>query len=167
MRLPISKFYRAFPELDKFSDEQCERFVRNATTGSIGRYLLILLRAVATSIIAFVIALGLIGLFAPILSDLLKSLSFFEPVLWIVFVFAVIGIPVLCVMSGFLVRDYELRKAIWQVIDQHGWCAACRYSLLGLPLDQEFNVICPECGMKNRGHEALTALVDQPRTPLP
>ena len=27
MRIPISKIYRAFPEFDAFTDEQCERFM--------------------------------------------------------------------------------------------------------------------------------------------
>lgn len=28
MRIPVSKIYRAFPELDSFTDEQCERFMK-------------------------------------------------------------------------------------------------------------------------------------------
>lgn len=28
MRIPLNKVYRAFPELDQFSDEQCEVFVK-------------------------------------------------------------------------------------------------------------------------------------------
>jgi len=37
MRLPAFKVYRAFPELDRFSDEQCEGFVAAANRSGSGR----------------------------------------------------------------------------------------------------------------------------------
>ena len=33
MRLLVRRIYRAFPELDRYSDEQCRRFVRSANRG--------------------------------------------------------------------------------------------------------------------------------------
>lgn len=36
MRIPTHKIYRAFPELDRFSDEECERMMVRAGGGRFG-----------------------------------------------------------------------------------------------------------------------------------
>src|SRR5207247_1731505 len=35
MRLIVRRIYRAFPELDRYTDEQCRRFVRAARRGGL------------------------------------------------------------------------------------------------------------------------------------
>jgi hypothetical protein len=142
MRIPLHKVYRAFPELDRFEDEDCERFVvqarRVAIEKRIGRHLL---EAVAAaSVFLLVIALGMAG-FA-----VLASLS----VSWLVmdlavmvFVSAMAGAPI---VSAMMVRDAWLRRAIASRLAS-ARCAACDYSLLGLPVNNGV-VMCPECGFE-------------------
>lgn len=39
MRIPLSKIYRAFPELDSFTDEQCKRFMKRIEVSGARRIL--------------------------------------------------------------------------------------------------------------------------------
>ena len=54
VRVPTSKLYRAFPELDSFSDGQCEALMRRirASLFTVGAEILLVLVAVLISFIA-------------------------------------------------------------------------------------------------------------------
>src|SRR6185295_2039353 len=56
MRIPLDKVYRAFPELDAFSDAGCDRFVERAAQDYAGA------RAAAHFIGVCVIVAGLVGI---------------------------------------------------------------------------------------------------------
>ena len=147
MRIPLSKLYRAFPELDQFSDQQCEQFVQRAresegyTSWKAGIPFLAV--GIAASTLA-ALQCGL-GTAAVQLSqrmfgrvhgvDIFAACSV---VTW------VLGLA----LSGLIARDLVLwrflKHAIWRRIERMR-CAKCQYSLLG-QREHDGIVRCPECG---------------------
>ena len=147
MRLPLSKAYRAFPELDKFSDERCEAYIRAAMQR----------RRVASSLFSlgfFVIALPLVLIaFSLVVSfidwidkvvrrdpNLRTFEALFEGLAVVCAVVALATGPVLFL----LIRDGWLRWAIRRQLTTSE-CPSCRYQLLGL-IAECGRVQCPECG---------------------
>lgn len=157
MRIPFSKPYRAFPELDPFSDCQCETMI------AMARHT----RAVSVKIRPWV--------FAHRLSPFAGNLAYF---LVLALIFPLIeytfgdsnalarlayGLFIVLVCGGLLrvlfVRDAWLRRLIQDVLESGGSCTRCQYSLLGLPEVHDGCVRCPECGHVNMSVPALRALV--------
>jgi hypothetical protein len=128
MRLPLNRVYRAFPELDRFTNDQCEQFVRRAWRRAWWR--IGCLPFVAG---AFVFAM---------LLSLISRLSGEPPaVVLITIVMLVIGLPV---VSALLLRDALLRHTVGGLIGK-AVCIKCGFSLLGLRVADGV-VRCPECG---------------------
>ena len=146
MRLPLAKVYRAFPELDRFDDPTCERFVDAAERAAGWRashgvrlFALVVGMLVGFAVVAlFVLAFGEAtrhGSLAARLPD------------WLAFTAVVVVAPLVGAVAGFKIRDIWLRAAIRrQIADTR--CPKCRYSLLGLKLDSG-TVTCPECGARH------------------
>jgi len=135
VRLPLSKVYRAFPELDRFSDDECELYVRHVSRDS----------GTSITVGAFAVAIGSM-IVVPVVTVLTARLVFVRP-----------PTPVIALMSllvfgglfsgplwGFLFRDRLLRRAVLERL-KRARCPACRYSLVGLKSKQG-RVTCPECG---------------------
>ena len=148
MRLPISKIYRAFPELDRFDDDACEVYVerakaRNRLRTSCGG---------AVAGVVFVVFAGAAMWLMILLSIHLPRGPRTE--LWnLALIGTEFGVLTLlgCVFS-FLTRDYFLRRLLrWEL--QGVRCPDCNYSLLGLRID-DGKVTCPECG-EVRDFEAM------------
>lgn len=148
MRIPFSKVYRAFPELDAFSDAECSAYVQ-----AVQRERAISL--LATAMFAVVVSLAS-GLGAAYLTWRVLVLIFKVPDdrptsdgLFGIF-FSLIGsVGILTMASvGFLVRDLWLRWAIARRL-RVARCTGCTYSLLGLSV-VEGRVQCPECGQQTR-----------------
>jgi hypothetical protein len=135
MRIPASEVYRAFAELDRFSDDQCRMFVASAQRNRRWSRAVAMLGAwlAAGATWAVVGWLWLAVLSAAPLGP--------GP-------FLVVGGVSLTILSGALVglmiRDRWVRWAVGQQIDA-ARCPACRYSLLGIP-PVEGVITCPECG---------------------
>lgn len=148
MRVPVSKLYRAFPELDQYSDVECEGFVqlaqRERTAGLLGTAMGAVVASVASAILVGYIAwYGLVELFGlpedrPS-DDALRAFFSF-----------VIGTTSLlsAALVGLLVRDLWLRWVITRRLSI-ARCLACSYSLLGLAVI-DGRVQCPECGDSTR-----------------
>jgi len=111
MRLITSRLYRAFPELDQYSDERCERFVAVAKRGRWRRIWNGLLIA-AMGLVGSMVGLGLIALFLWVtnLDDAIfgyrpsrRSLLLASPCL----LFLGLG-PI----GGFVARDWLLRRRV-------------------------------------------------------
>lgn len=150
LRLPFTKVYRAFPEFDGLSDEECRRYVRHVRVHQRWQYQLIpLLAGLALLIVwpvGWVVAERNLPLrqWVPVpLSDDLRIL--------------LLGVTSILVpaMTMLLLRDLALW---WGVRDEvnRARCPKCRQSLLGVPV-QEVGVggdpakrfiRCPECGKK-------------------
>jgi hypothetical protein len=142
MRLPLSKVYRAFPELDRFSDQECEQFVLRAEQDYPGS------KGAAQFLGAGGIAVGLI------------VVGVIEKILWtqyapnwsvgsradfrdgLILLSAVLMVLSFCV-GMLMVRDRWLIRTITLRVQQTS-CPGCGYSLLGLAVDRGV-VTCPEC----------------------
>lgn len=140
MRLPYAKVYRAFPELDRFSDAECERFVLQATRGSFRRWLqrttLRTGAALAAFIAWFAVMLLLNGLLGAI-----RSRADWVSVVMVAFSTGFVAFPLIV---SLLVRDAWLRRAVRARLVS-AQCPACEYSMLGLPVVNGI-AKCPECG---------------------
>lgn len=148
MRLPTRHIYRAFPELDTYSDEQCQRFMRASRSGFART-------VVHTAIILAITLAGFVGgsLFlawfinnttqnVPIM-NLGKPAPLWQSILYTVLIIATVAFgPIL----GFLARDFLVIDRIRWILRSRGLCPMCRYSLVGLSVDSETRVLCPECG---------------------
>lgn len=135
MRLPFSKIYRAFPELDRFSHEECERYVASV------QYDLWYRRQ------SGLFFLGLIVVGPPSLWGLLQVL---RPVLRgmhpAAIALSLTLFPILIALVLLMIRDRMLHRAIAARLVS-ATCRGCRYSLLGLTVS-DGTVMCPECGAK-------------------
>lgn len=138
MRLPVSKVYRGFPELDRFTDEECGSLVGAA----VKRH-----RRTAVGIMAAVLVIG------AAMVDL-AAIFFFNRIIpemsdasvWALVLFFTI-VATMGVALGFVTlwgRDVALRATIRRQIED-ARCPECRYPLLGLAV-ADGRVICPECG---------------------
>ncbi|MBY0113661.1 MAG: hypothetical protein K2Y21_12640 [Phycisphaerales bacterium] len=148
MRIPGRKIWRAFKELDQFSDEQCARFVRAATAFGWGA----IIRGVALFLIGASSLLGVLWALTEFTYDWDRT---FRPA-WLAIptTFAAwIGGVSLSPLVVLVIRDWILRRRIHHLLRDRGVCSACRYSLIGLPVGADLRVACPECG--------LTTIVDQ------
>ncbi|MBM4108802.1 MAG: hypothetical protein FJ255_08335 [Phycisphaerae bacterium] len=156
MRILVrTKLYRAFPELDSYSDEQCERFVRAATRAWWRR----ILRGV---IVLLVFIAGLpVALAAMAWTYAVTEQALDLPGVLVLFVVIPIGLMLVGVgtppVAAFLARDQLLRRQVRFVLRDRGACAECRYSLIGLPVTRA-HVLCPECGTRTRVDPSLGEL---------
>lgn len=157
MRIPLSRVWRAFPELDRFTDEQCARFVRAACRTGL-RYLhraalvVLFVLLVAGSLL---VATGITQLAGRRWDPLAPTAGIINfALLLLVLVF--FALPPLLVM---LIRDRLLLRRIRRVLRTRGACPVCRYTLVGLPVTAELAVVCPECGYEAEIDPALRELV--------
>ncbi len=145
MRLISRTIYRAFPELDRYSDEQCIRFVKSARGSWLRQAfggLLIVVAAIVTLIPCAILLLRIVdfqhGRFDPMrppfrlgtLVGLAASVALITP----------------GPLVGILLRDWLLRRRVRFVLRSRGVCRSCRYSLVGLAVGADHRVRCPECG---------------------
>lgn len=148
MRLPLSKVYRAFSELDEFSDEQCEGYVRRAKRKRYGSMIATATIAVPSCLIIAVV--GWAAAFA-IASALIEQYRFWLMRHYlddVINVAAGVFPPLVAVVAGLVARDVWLRYAIGKELVR-STCPACEYQLLGLPA-RDGLVRCPECGNQSR-----------------
>ncbi|MGH7130495.1 MAG: hypothetical protein ACREJO_00910 [Phycisphaerales bacterium] len=155
MRLPTDKVWRAFPELDRFSDEQCRGFVKAARRAWGWRLVRVgaMLVSLGAAFIAGAIALaGTLHL----LDDVWRVGR--ENAAWAGAVAAGMLTMAVFLLGGMFVRDWLLRKRIRFAIFNRGVCQKCDYSLVGMPVSAKSTVMCPECGMESEVDPALGEL---------
>lgn len=150
-RIPLNKLYRAFPELDAFTDAECELYVKRVHAQ----------RATHRAELAAGFALTLTGCAAILmvlthLAGWARQLAH-HPIdrrMWesLILTASVILIISAVFLAWFLVRDWALIHAIRTRLLLVR-CPACRQSLVGVPNDSD-QVRCPECGQTH----SLTAL---------
>lgn len=146
MRIPGSKVYRAFPELDRYRDDQCRRFVASANRGFWRK-------VVAAACILSVLIPCWFGAGYVTVEQI-------EPALFsnvdggpstvrvILLLLAAIALFVVGALPPLVVRDFLLRIRISSVLRDRGFCLVCRYRLVGLPVTTHLGratVACPEC----------------------
>jgi hypothetical protein len=156
MRILTRRIYRAFPELDRYSDERCERFIKAARRGKWR-----LLAHIIVIGAAFVVSLALtVALFILIASSLERTAGRGQAIDWALVLPILAAIPLMSIppLAAFLTRDRLLRRRVRYVLRTRGTCQACHYSLIGLPVDERF-ITCPECGMESEVDSSLGELV--------
>jgi hypothetical protein len=140
MRIPVSKVYRAFPELDRFDDESCERYVRQAMQVALKRRVHRHLLEVGIGALVFLglLTLGLLmfrAVGAPLMTPGIGS------IILLVYYSVLVAVPI---VASLMARDWWLRRAVALRL-RSARCPKCEYSLLGLPVQRDA-VLCPECG---------------------
>ncbi|MCC6426155.1 MAG: hypothetical protein IT435_04975 [Phycisphaerales bacterium] len=147
MRIPLHKVYRAFPELDRFTDAECERYIAYILK-SRGRGRLISLAVSAVgSLVVVVVSAPFLMFAARRLSNLLADTKWMPSGGMSVEITTVL----LLVLSGALgigwlvCGDVLLRRLLFARLKESR-CPGCGYSLLGLAVLEQGRVLCPECG---------------------
>ncbi len=156
--LVLSRIYRAFPELDRYADEPCERFVRAARRhrwyGWVGVVALFGFIALVTVGLALVTAAFLMSRFE--VPPARFDSSAVPTLLTLLGVVVVLGLGF---GGAYVLRDWLLRRRIAYVLRARGVCAGCHYSLVGLPVGAGNRVHCPECAMESEVDPSLGELV--------
>ncbi len=155
MRLISRRIYRAFAELDPYSDEQCIRFVDSARRGPL------ITALHTTAILAVTLPLLCLALAGTVY--LFETLS---RIIWLrrPFAFEAAWILSTALMfafacgAGLVVRDMLLRRRLRYVLRSRGTCPACQYSLVGLEVSPRSTVACPECGVEVEVDASLAEL---------
>lgn len=158
MRFITKTVYRAFPELDEYSDEQCRRFVSAAKRGVFrrgGRLIIVLLAAgLAIFVAMFVCAYSFSVLER-------KAWALRDYPLWSVITFGLYSAVVfaVCLYPVIRLREWLLLRRIRYILRARGVCPNCHYSLIGLTVSAACKVVCPECGTEGDVDPALGELV--------
>ncbi len=159
MRILTRTIWRAFPELDRFSDEQCERFVKAANARTSAKMMTWLVASIATALVsatALIVPIwlqpkcGNVYVF-PALDDIYMHALLTRAWFWAWWMFAG-GI------AGFITRDVLLRLRVRRILRTRATCVQCRYSLLGLAVPASLIVQCPECGTPTHVDESMGEL---------
>lgn len=157
MRLVSRKIWRAYPQLDRFSDEVCRRYVRHAFHARNFRYGVALL--IVTGVLAMTGAVAAVYFF---FDSAMGGAEAARGNLWILLALALVSVLLASViwlpaLACLMVRDVWLRRVLKQQL-QAAHCPGCRYQLVGLAIAEEGGrklVRCPECGFEivlNDGH---------------
>jgi ribosomal protein L37AE/L43A len=140
MRLPLTKIYRAFPELDPFTDQQCTAYLATAKQRHRVRTQLGALVAILVMLFAWTFIGTVFGLSAATLPRRMQT-QFGWDLLFAIGFGTVVFLGALC---GLWVRDRWLRWLVRMELSE-AKCPDCDYSLLGLRIESG-SVMCPECG---------------------
>ncbi|GEM_PF-1284194 len=159
MRIPTSKLYRAFPELDNFDDDRCVRFVKAAQGNILWRaarlFALVLLGFVIFTAMCAGVSFLLSALFVDGPNSRRTYGSLPEPfALATVFLIACLSA---CLIT-LLLRDSLLRRRVRRILADNANCWKCAYRLLGLPVAKNSTITCPECGEVSQVDQALSEL---------
>lgn len=142
MRLPRPlAFYRAYPEFDGYTDEQCRKLLLQARLRrGDAAWVLPLLAAIGFAAAWSVVALGLVRIAAALLGLALTRQSTLLAMFMIV-------TPALVVVYSWVRRGMLVRSV--RRLMNGAACPFCEFSLVGLPV--KINTVrCPECGEKVR-----------------
>ncbi len=144
MRLIRKRIFRAFPELDRFSDEQCRHFVSTANSSWRRRVLrwIVLWFFGHAGVSATIFA---VTVFDTALHNVTRTRHLLADVLNLVVLTTGVAIALVATM---VLRDFLLRRTIRRLIRHCGTCPKCRYSLLGMRVSPAQTITCPECGLK-------------------
>lgn len=143
MRLPFSKIYRAFAELDRFSDAECAGFVRTAEKANA--------LASACMTIVMVASIAPCGCIGGGLGIYLAHRLVGDPgepgwPMTAGLALLTLGVTIPS-MSGLWIRDVWLRNVVRKQLNRCT-CPGCGYSLLGL-IPSQGHAVCPECGTRH------------------
>lgn len=144
MRLIVRKVYRAFPELDRFSDAECEGLLGLvARRHRAGRVVMSVALAVVGGIV-FVFGCVVTAVVGDALMKSNQTRAFVEDGRYMVA--GIVASVTAAVLFTSVCRTAWLRSQIHQHLSTLE-CTECEYSLLGLPVEGG-TITCPECGQR-------------------
>lgn len=148
------KIHRAFPELDRYSDEQCDRFVRAAGRGFF-RNLFVFGACITVGAATLLCGITAAAFLEPLASRAIGDDADLRDIAAGLILFcAVVASPFL----GYWMRDWLLIRRIRTILRKRGLCTDCSYNLVGLPVVEGSVVVCPECGKTTKVDPALGEL---------
>lgn len=158
MRIITRKLYRAFPELDAFTDEQCAAYLANAKLRRAKFSLLVICLPILAGVAYF---LSVFVFVSKILWIRLYQAGFFKMsttndlvMLVLLGIFLIIWFGGSAFVSLCL-RDFLLGKTLYKAIHSRlgkTCCEKCRYNLIGQrPTGDRLK--CPECGRRTTMQE--------------
>tara|TARA_R110002073_G_scaffold104622_5_gene236805 strand:- start:122577 stop:123080 length:504 start_codon:yes stop_codon:yes gene_type:complete len=143
MRLLTTKIYRAYPELDKYDDEVCKRYIKRAKRlQNAWKFWVLMLVALPLSLVVW---FGVMYGTVYVLNEYFYNISQ-APETFIMLVIGT-GIAWMPAFTALLIRDRWLHRCVRkQLVGVQ--CPPCGYSLIGLTIDTPNtpSVHCPECG---------------------
>ena len=163
MRFLTRRIWRAFPELDRFDDARCARFVRAAHRTPLALLLTWFLASLAGALAGLVAIITPIALrraddgnrYLPTLDNVLEHVLLESWWFWWGWLLA-------AMLAAFLTRDLLLRLRIRSLLRTRAICVQCHYSLLGLAVPPSLIVVCPECATPTHVDPALGELTITP-----
>ena len=146
MRIPLSKIYRAFPEFDAFTDEQCERFMLRIQLSGAKKTAPILVGILVT-LVALIFSCAVTGFVYETVQEGMdrNTLREYE---FVMDLLSMLLPPVIACGLGLITRDLLLRRHLRLVIEDklnRIRCLDCKYILIGQVVTRQ-QVRCPECG---------------------
>lgn len=138
MRIPrLLAFYRAYPEFDGYSDEQCRKLLLQARLRrGDAAWVLPLLASIVLVGFWSIVALGVIRALATLLGITVGGGNLWAALLLFV-------VPAFIVSFVWL-RRTMLVRSVRRLVNRAA-CPYCEFSLVGLPVRTNA-VRCPECG---------------------
>lgn len=148
------RIYRAFPELDRFSDQQCEWLLQRVRLSRAR-----IAQTVASGVLAGL--LGLIVMGAALVSTLrhvdersieielvVRDLAWLYSLGWGIVLTLVFSMPsLLALLARDLTLGTYLKMALRGQLKRRA-CPDCRYQLIGQQVDESGGLRCPECGRR-------------------
>jgi hypothetical protein len=159
MRWLVRKIWRAYPELDRYSDETCRAFMRKVQ-GPVW------FRALGAVFSVACVVVSTYWLTDRVLVPWTwRRLQGPEYSWWIFARDLALGAAAIaftagaCALLVLRLRDWAIHIGLRRVLRGSGRCVGCSYSLVGLPVPDSFEVACPECGRVCRVHHSLKVLI--------
>jgi len=145
MRLITRQIYSAFPELDSYEPDTCERFIAAAQRGKVRKTVVAAVCVGTSLLIASLPIAGTYIWFSMILPNNPQFMIVSNGVYFYALPVALIVAAILCPLTAFVMRDLLLQRRLRYVLRSRGVCELCNYSLIGLPVSADNVVTCPEC----------------------
>lgn len=155
MRWIVREIWRAFPELDAYSDGVCREFMVRVQGGRRAKAVFTLVGAAAVLGAGSYIGITLIGSVARHVSASARSPTVADYAAVVVGAGMASGIVAIVWLR---LRDQVLRWRLEYILRGTGRCAGCQQSLVGVRVPRDRVVHCPECGHAGRVHRSMEVL---------
>lgn len=155
MRWIVREIWRAFPELDAYSDGVCREFMVRVQGGRRAKAVFTLVGVAAVLGAGSYIGVTLTGWVAHHVLASAHSPTVVD------YAAMLLGVGIASGTVGIVwlrLRDQVLRWRLEYILRGAGRCAGCQQSLVGVRVPKDRVVHCPECGHSSRVHRSMEVL---------